>query len=186
MIPPLVSPLLSPLLAVHALAPTNAGLNAISTLLLVAGWVAIRRGHWRAHRAAMVAAFLVSAVFLCCYLAYHWVVGHVPFAGQGGVRTLYFVILVTHIILAAAVPVLAIRMIFLAVRGRLDAHRRLGRIALPVWLYVSVTGVVIYAMLYHLYPSPQAAGGVALPATVLPGRMETAVPAGQAAAEPSR
>ncbi len=140
------------LLAVHPLATTNAVLNCISTVLLVAGWIAIRRGNWRAHRAAMMAAFLVSTVFLCCYLAYHWVVGHVPFPGQGGVRTLYFLILITHIVLAAVVPVLAIRMFFLAFRGRLDAHRRLGRIALPIWLYVSVTGVVIYVMLYHLYP----------------------------------
>ena len=91
-------------------------------------------------------------MFLVCYLAYHWIVGHVPFTGQGPVRVVYFVILISHILLAAAVPFLALRMFFLAFRGRLDAHRRLGRIALPIWLYVSVTGVIIYAMLYHLYP----------------------------------
>lgn len=147
------------LLAVHPLATTNAVLNAISTVLLIVGWIAIRRGNWRAHRALMVAAFLVSAVFLVCYLAYHWIVGHVPFTGQGPVRVVYFTILLTHVLLAAVVPVLALRMFFLAFRGRLDAHKRLGRITLPIWLYVSVTGVVIYAMLYHLYPNAPAPGG---------------------------
>ena len=150
-----------PLLAVHPLATTNAVLNALSTVLLIVGWIAIRQRNWRAHRAAMVAAFLVSTVFLVCYLAYHWIVGHVPFTGQGPVRIVYFAILISHILLAAAVPFLALRMFFLAFRGRLDAHRRLGRIALPIWLYVSVTGVIIYAMLYHLYPqshSPQSQG----------------------------
>jgi uncharacterized membrane protein YozB (DUF420 family) len=140
------------LLAIHPLATTNAVLNAVSTVLLVVGWIAIRQRNWRAHRAAMVAAFLVSTVFLVCYLAYHWIVGHVPFTGQGPVRVVYFVILISHILLAGTVPFLALRMFFLAFRGRLDAHRRLGRIALPIWLYVSVTGVIIYAMLYHLYP----------------------------------
>lgn len=131
----------------------NAALNSLATLLLVAGWVFIRRGQWRAHRAAMVAAFVVSALFLASYLTYHAVVGHVPFAGQGAVRPVYFAILLTHILLAVAVPVLAIAMFVLALRGRWEAHRRLGRITMPIWLYVSVTGVVIYLMLYHFYPS---------------------------------
>jgi uncharacterized membrane protein YozB (DUF420 family) len=78
-------------------------------------------------------------------------VGHVPFRGQGAVRPVYFAILISHILLAAAVPVLALRMFYLAWRGRFDAHRRLGRVALPIWLYVSVTGVVIYLMLYHWF-----------------------------------
>ena len=138
------------LLAVHPLATTNAVLNAISTVLLVVGWIAIRRRNWRAHRAAMVAAFLVSTVFLVCYLAYHWIVGHVPFTGQGPVRIVYFAILISHILLAVTVPVLAISMFVLAYRGRWEAHRRLGRITMPIWLYVSVTGVVIYLMLYGL------------------------------------
>ena len=137
--------------AVHPLATTNAVLNALATVLLVAGWVFIRRGNVTAHRAAMVAAFGVSAVFLGCYLTYHYLVGHVPFRGQGAVRAVYFAILISHILLAAAVPVLALRMFYLAWRGRFDAHRRLGRVALPIWLYVSVTGVVIYLMLYHWF-----------------------------------
>jgi len=153
---------MSGLLAVHPLATTNAVLNAVSTLLLVAGWIAIARGNWRVHRAAMIAAFAVSAVFLACYLTYHYLVGHVPFHGQGHVRTLYFTILVTHIVLAVFVPILALRMFFLASKGRWEAHRRLGKITMPIWLYVSVTGVVIYAMLYHLFPAagPALAGGL--------------------------
>ena len=141
-----------PLLAVHPLATTNAVLNALATVLLVAGWVFIARGQWKAHRAAMIAAFAVSAVFLVCYLTYHYLVGHVPFRGQGPVRTVYFTILITHIILAVFVPILALRLFFLAWKGRWEAHRRLGKITMPIWLYVSVTGVVIYAMLYHLFP----------------------------------
>ncbi|MFM8802898.1 MAG: DUF420 domain-containing protein, partial [Planctomycetia bacterium] len=127
-------------------------LNTLATLLLVAGWVLIRRGQWRAHRAVMIAAFAVSTLFLVCYLTYHAIVGHVPFAGQGTARTVYFTILITHILLAVAVPVLAIAMFALAARGRFEAHRRLGRITMPIWLYVSITGVVIYLMLYHFYP----------------------------------
>lgn len=139
-----------PLLAVHPLATTNAVLNGIATLLLVAGWIAIARGNWKAHRACMIAAFAVSAVFLACYLTYHWLVGHVPFRGQGPIRAVYFSILISHILLAVAVPVLAIAMFVLAWRGRWAAHRRLGRVTLPIWLYVSVTGVVIYLMLYRM------------------------------------
>jgi uncharacterized membrane protein YozB (DUF420 family) len=139
-------------IGVHPLATTNAVLNALATVLLVAGWTFIRRGNVKAHRAAMVAAFGVSAVFLGCYLTYHYLVGHVPFRGQGAVRAVYFAILISHILLAVLVPVLALRMFFLAWRGRWESHRRLGRITLPIWLYVSVTGVVIYAMLYHLVP----------------------------------
>lgn len=138
------------LLAAHPLATTNAVLNTIATLLLVAGWIFIRQGNWRAHRAAMIAAFAVSAIFLACYLTYHYLVGHVPFRGQGPIRTVYFAILISHILLAVTVPILAIWMFVLAFRGRWDAHRRLGRITLPIWLYVSVTGVVIYLMLYGL------------------------------------
>ena len=128
-------------LAAHPLATTNAVLNTIATLLLVAGWVFIRRGNWRAHRAAMVAAFAVSAIFLACYLTYHYLVGHVPFRGQGPIRTVYFAILISHILLAVTVPILAIWMFALAFRGRWEAHRRLGRITLPIWLYVSVTEI---------------------------------------------
>jgi len=163
----------TPLVAIHPLATTNAVLNCLATVLLVVGWVAIARGHWRLHRAAMVAAFAVSTLFLACYLAYHWLVGHVAFSGQGGVRTAYLAILASHVVLAAVVPVLAVTMLVLAARGRWKAHRRLGRVTLPIWLYVSVTGVVIYLMVYVLYPSP-ADGRVAIDRQT--GRKVAAIP----------
>lgn len=146
MIPPLVASATGP----HPLATVNAALNTVAAILLVAGWVSILRGHWRAHRAAMVAAFATSAVFLVSYLVYHWLEGSRKYAGPESLRIAYYVILLTHVLLAAAVPVLAVRMFFLAWKGRWEAHRRLGRITMPIWLYVSVTGVVIYLMLYHL------------------------------------
>lgn len=149
----MTAPLLAAAAGVHPLATTNAVLNGIATLLLVAGWVFIRRGDWRAHRAAMVAAFTTSAVFLVSYLVYHYLEGSRKYAGPESLRPVYYTILLTHVVLAAAVPFLALRMFFLAWRGRWEAHRRLGRITMPVWLYVSVTGVVIYAMLYHLPPA---------------------------------
>ena len=135
----------------HPLATTNAVLNSVAALLLVVGWVAILLGNWRAHRAAMVAAFATSAVFLVCYVVYHWLEGSRKYAGPESLRSVYYVILVTHVLLAVTVPVLAVRMFFLAWKGRWEAHRRLGRVAMPIWLYVSVTGVVIYLMLYHLH-----------------------------------
>jgi uncharacterized membrane protein YozB (DUF420 family) len=138
------------LAAVHPLATTNAVLNTLATVLLVAGWVFIRRGQVKAHRAMMVAAFATSAVFLVCYLTYHYLVGHVPFRGQGPIRLVYFSILISHILLAVAVPALAITMFVLAWRGRWAAHRRLGKVTMPIWLYVSVTGVVVYLMLYRM------------------------------------
>ena len=146
----MMDPLLAAAERVHPLATTNAVLNSIATVLLVAGWVFISRGDWRAHRAAMVAAFATSAVFLVSYLVYHYLEGSRKYAGPESLRPVYYTILLTHVVLAAAVPFLALRMFFLAWRGRWQAHRRLGKITLPIWLYVSVTGVVIYAMLYHL------------------------------------
>jgi uncharacterized membrane protein YozB (DUF420 family) len=143
--------------AIHPLATTNAVLNSVATVLIVAGWVFIGRGRWRAHRAAMVAAFVTSAVFLVSYLVYHYLEGSRKYAGPESLRMVYYAILITHVILAAAVPFLAVRMFFLAWKGRWEAHRWLGRWTMPIWLYVSVTGVVIYAMLYHL---PAAATGV--------------------------
>jgi uncharacterized membrane protein YozB (DUF420 family) len=152
---------------IHPLATTNAVLNTLASVLLVAGWMFIKRGNVRAHRAAMVAAFVTSAVFLACYLTYHYLVGHVPFRGQGAIRPVYFAILISHILLAVAVPVLALRMFFLAWKGRWEAHRRLGRWTMPIWLYVSVTGVVIYAMLYHL-PAGAGLPGPGGPAIIQP------------------
>lgn len=128
----------------------NATLNAAAAVCLVLGWYLIRTGRRQAHRVAMTAALCVSSAFLICYLIYHAQVGSVKFTGQGLVRQVYFTILISHTILAAAVPVLAIITLVRALRERFDAHRRIARWTLPIWLYVSVTGVVIYWMLYHL------------------------------------
>jgi uncharacterized membrane protein YozB (DUF420 family) len=128
----------------------NAVLNGTAAALLVAGFFLIRSGRREAHRKAMTTAFACSVLFLVSYLVYHFEVGSVRFQGTGTVRTVYLSILLTHTLLAAAVPFLAVATLFLARRGRFDAHRRLARLTLPVWLYVSVTGVVIYLMLYRM------------------------------------
>jgi uncharacterized membrane protein YozB (DUF420 family) len=133
-----------------ALPAVNATLNAASALLLSLGWVLIRRRRVAAHRTCMLAALLCSAVFLTSYLYYHSQVGSVRFQGTGAIRTVYFTILITHTVLAATVPVLAIVVLRRALLGRFAAHKKLARVALPIWLYVSVTGVVVYWMLYRM------------------------------------
>ncbi len=130
----------------------NACLNATSALLLILGFYFIRQRNIAAHRACMATAFGVSVVFLISYLTYHATAGTTRFAGQGAVRFVYFTILITHTVLAALIPVLAIITLRRALRGQYDKHRRLARWTLPAWLYVSVTGVIVYLMLYHLYP----------------------------------
>jgi uncharacterized membrane protein YozB (DUF420 family) len=127
----------------------NATLNAISTIFLGVGWMFIRRRDMRRHRACMLAAFATSALFLTSYLVYHANVGSVPFQGHGAIRVIYFAILITHIILAATILPLALITLFRALSRRFDRHRRIARWTLPIWLYVSVTGVVIYLMLYQ-------------------------------------
>ena len=136
--------------ALSSLPTVNALLNLTSALLLVAGYLLIRRGRIRAHRAAMISAVVCSSLFLASYLVYHFQVGSVRFQGTGGVRTLYFAILLTHTVLAAAVPVLAAITLVRALRERFDRHRAIARWTLPIWLYVSVTGVTIYWMLYRM------------------------------------
>jgi len=128
----------------------NAILNATCTLLLICGFVAIRQGARQAHRRLMLSAFTVSVLFLTSYLVYHWLEGSTSFPGQGRVRPLYFGILLSHTILAAAVPFLALITLVRALRERFDAHRRIARWTLPIWIYVSVTGVVVYWMLYRV------------------------------------
>jgi uncharacterized membrane protein YozB (DUF420 family) len=127
----------------------NATLNATSTVLLVIGWWFIHHGDIRRHRACMLAAFATSGLFLTSYLIYHANVGSVPFRGQGAVRTVYLSILITHIVLAAAILPLALITLSRALARRFDRHRAIARWTLPIWLYVSVTGVVIYLMLYR-------------------------------------
>jgi protein SCO1/2/putative membrane protein len=134
----------------HDLPAVNATLNATAALLLTTGYILIRNGRRDQHRRVMVTAFCVSILFLICYLIYHWEVGSVPFPGTGPIRAVYLTILVTHVILAAIVPILAIITLRRALKGRFEAHRRLARWTLPIWLYVSVTGVVVYFMLYWL------------------------------------
>ena len=132
------------------LLPTvNAVLNGTAALLLVWGYTLIRRRRIRQHRRVMTAAFAVSCAFLVCYLVYHARVGTVRFPRTGAIRTVYLSILATHTVLAAAVPVLAIVTLRRGLAGRYEKHRRIARWTLPIWLYVSVTGVVVYAMLYH-------------------------------------
>lgn len=127
----------------------NAVLNGSSTLLLAVGYYLIRNKKAKYHHRVMVAAFVLSCLFLVSYLVYHANVGSVKYSGQGGMRTLYFAVLITHTILAALVPPLAIITLVRAVRERFDRHMRLARWTLPIWLYVSFTGVVIYLMLYR-------------------------------------
>ena len=137
-------------MSVRELPALNALLNAASAVALLVGFWLIRRGRWRAHRAAMVTALVFSGAFLTSYLVYHAQVGSVRFQGTGWLRTLYLGILATHTVLAAAVPVLAVLTLSRALRRRFDRHAALARWTLPIWLYVSVTGVVVYWMLYRL------------------------------------
>jgi uncharacterized membrane protein YozB (DUF420 family) len=137
-------------MTVRDLPSVNAFLNATSAVLLVLGWTFIRRQNREAHRRTMIAAFVCSAVFLTSYLVYHAQVGSVRFPGTGGARTLYLAILLTHTVLAAAVAPMAVTTFVFAWTGRFEKHRRLARVTLPIWLYVSVTGVVVYVMLYRM------------------------------------
>jgi uncharacterized membrane protein YozB (DUF420 family) len=135
---------------VRDLPTLNAALNATSALLLLAGWLLIRRGRIEAHRRAMLAAVASSTLFLVSYLVYHAQVGSVRFQGQGPIRAVYFAILITHTLLAAAIVPLVLVTLVRALKARFDRHRSLARVTLPIWSYVSVTGVVIYWMLYRL------------------------------------
>ena len=138
------------MLSVTDLPALNATLNAISTLLLVTGYVLIRRRRITQHRAVMIAAFVTSTLFLISYLVYHAHVGSVPFKGQGPIRAIYFTILITHIVLAAAIVPLVLLTMTRGLRSQFSKHRGIARWTLPLWLYVSVTGVVVYLMLYQM------------------------------------
>jgi putative membrane protein len=128
----------------------NAALNASAAGLLAVGYVLIRRGRRAAHEKVMTAALACSAVFLVSYLTYHVQVGSVRFQGQGGIRTLYFAILISHTVLAAVIVPLVLVTFWRARHGLFDRHRAIARVTLPLWAYVSVTGVVVYWMLYRL------------------------------------
>ncbi len=154
----------------------NATLNAASAFLLAAGFLAIRARRVRLHRACMLAAFVTSLAFLASYVTYHAQVGTTRFPGEGWVRPLYFVILGTHTVLAALIPPLALVTLSLALRARFARHARLARWTLPAWFYVSVTGVVIYAMLYWLYPAAAPRAAVATAAAQAPPANASAMP----------
>ena len=128
----------------------NAALNATATVLLITGWRLVRSGRREAHRRVMIGALACSALFLASYLVYHFEVGSVRFPGTGTVRTVYLAILLTHTVLAAILPVLVAITVVRAFRSRFAQHRRIARWTLPIWLYVSVTGVVVYWMLYRV------------------------------------
>ena len=136
---------------IELLPTVNATLNGVAALLLTAGLALILTGHKRAHQMCMSAALAVSAAFLACYLVYHAQVGSTPFPGTGGWRFFYlYVLLLPHIVLAVVMLPMIAGTFWLAWTGRFGRHRRLARWTLPVWLYVSVTGVVVYVMLYHI------------------------------------
>lgn len=130
----------------------NAALNGISALLLASGYLCIRRQRVTGHKVCMGSAFVTSTLFLISYLTYHYHVGSVPFGGRGWIRAAYFTILISHTILAVTIVPLALVTLSRALRGRFSKHVRVARWTLPLWLYVSVTGVVVYWMLYHLSP----------------------------------
>jgi len=135
---------------VSSLPAFNAFLNGTGAILLVLGYLCIRSRRVRAHRACMLAAFGVSVLFLLSYVTYHYEFGSRSFSGQGWIRFLYFPLLISHIVLAASIVPLALITIYRAWRGEFGRHRRVARWTLPVWLYVSVTGVVVYWMLYRM------------------------------------
>jgi uncharacterized membrane protein YozB (DUF420 family) len=132
-------------------AALNASLNGASAVLLAGGYAAIRSGKIAVHKAFMIAAFCVSSAFLASYLVYHYRVGHVAFQGQGWVRPVYFVLLLTHTVLAVVIVPMILVTLRRAWLERFDRHRIIARWTLPLWFYVSVTGVVVYLMLYQIY-----------------------------------
>jgi putative membrane protein len=136
---------------VSDLPAVNATLNGVAAILLVLGYVCIKRGDRRRHQRYMLAALTTSALFLVSYVTYHLNAGSRPFPGQGPIRLVYFAILITHVVLAAAIVPLALITATRGLRSQFDRHVRIARWTLPIWLYVSVTGVVIYLMLYEIY-----------------------------------
>jgi putative membrane protein len=134
---------------VHDLPAVNATLNALSGILLLVGYTLIRTRRIETHRKVMIAAFVTSSLFLVCYLVYHYQVGSVRFTRQGFVRPLYYTILITHVTLAFVVVPLAIVTLSRGLKSRFRQHRRIARWTFPIWMYVSVTGVLVYVLLYQ-------------------------------------
>ncbi len=142
-------------MSVSDLPALNATLNGLSTVLLTAGFICIKTGRKDAHRNCMMAAFATSAVFLVCYVTHKVLVKgvHTPFGGEGFIRTVYYVMLLTHVVLAMAIVPLVLLTIARARRGDFEAHKRIARWTWPIWMYVSVTGVLVYCFLYRWWPA---------------------------------
>ncbi len=136
---------------VYDLPAINATLNGIATVLLSSGYVAIRLGRKELHKALMISALVVSAAFLACYLIYHYHAGSKPFPDLGWIKTVYLVILIPHIILAAVMVPMILKTFWHAFRGEWESHKKIARWTFPIWMYVSLTGVVIYLMLYQWF-----------------------------------
>ena len=137
-------------MTVSDLPALNASLNGLASLFLLAGYVCVRRQQIAAHRACMLAALATSALFLTSYLIYHYNVGSRPFTGTGAIRIVYFAILISHVVLAMAIVPLVLVTVSRALTRRFDRHRRIARITWPLWMYVSLTGVIVYVMLYRM------------------------------------
>jgi putative membrane protein len=137
-------------MTVYDLPALNATLNALAALCLLLGYVFIRRGRQTAHRNAMVGALALSALFLTSYLVYHYHAGSRPFTGQGPLRIVYFTVLITHVVLAIVIVPMVLVTVSRALAARFDRHRQIARWTWPLWMYVSVTGVIVYVMLYQM------------------------------------
>jgi uncharacterized membrane protein YozB (DUF420 family) len=136
---------------VYDLPAVNATLNGIASIFLLTGYIAIRRGHKELHKKLMISALVFSALFLGCYLVYHYHVGSKPFPELGWIKTVYLWILFPHIVLAAVMVPMILKTFWHAFRGEWEQHKKIAKITFPIWMYVSVTGVIIYFMLYHWF-----------------------------------
>jgi len=139
------------MISVAHLPALNATLNAISLVLLLVGRRFIAHKNVAAHKRCMIGAFVVSIVFLISYLAHHYLGGETKFGGQGWIRPVYFILLASHVLLAAAVPILASRTLYLGLKGRFELHKWWARLTYPIWVYVSATGIIVYFLLFQLY-----------------------------------
>lgn len=139
-------------MTVQQLPAVNATLNGISAILLLMGFIAIRKGNKEFHQRCMISAFAVSAVFLICYLVYHYYAGSTKFTATGWIRPVYFSILISHVILAAAIVPMILLTMWRAWKKDFEKHKKIARWTWPLWMYVSVTGVLIYLMLYQWFP----------------------------------
>jgi len=139
-------------MSVSDLPALNASLNALSAILLTAGFIFIKRGEKTAHRNCMIAAFVVSAIFLVSYLTYHAQVGHTSFQEPAWFRPIYLAILIPHVLLAGLIVPMILAALWFAFRGTFEKHRRIARWTWPLWMFVSITGVIIYLLLYQIFP----------------------------------